>query len=316
MKQMNVVFMGTPAFVVPVLNVVNQICKEEKWKLTCVYTAPDKPKGRGQVLTASPVKERAQELGIEVLSPPKLTEAGTIAQFRRLEPTVVILAAFGLLLPPPFLFDPPFGAINIHPSLLPKYRGAAPVAGAILEGAMETGTSIIRMDEGLDTGPLLSQRKVALQGNETSEKLTRQLFSLGAEMLKELLPKLIREGVMEEPQNEKGASFYGRWSKKDGTINWQESAEIIERKVRAFDQWPGASTQWKGLKLEILEAQVSTQILSLKVGEVRLSNTEILVGTGAGSLALKVVKPEGKQGMSIKDFILSRKEFVNSTLPS
>ena len=312
MNSINVVFMGTPVFSIPVLDAVDQVCQGEGWTLRCVYTSPDKPKGRGRKLIASPVKERAQELGVEVLSPQKLTTAEAVDQFRGLEPSMVILAAYGLLLPPPFLFEPLFGAINIHPSLLPKYRGAAPVAGAILEGEAVTGTSVILMDEGLDTGALLGQREIALQGYEKAAALTHQLFSLGAEMLLEILPRWVKEGIKTEPQNEKNASFYGRWSKSDGLIKWEEPAEIIERKIRAFDPWPGAWTKWEGKKLEIVEAQVSSQVLQLQPGVIVQSEAEVVVGTGEGSLALTVVKPEGKHAMPIREFILGRKEFLRS----
>tara|TARA_A100001037_G_scaffold143269_1_gene129759 strand:- start:11295 stop:12245 length:951 start_codon:yes stop_codon:yes gene_type:complete len=316
MKPVNVVFMGTPIFAVPVLEAVAQICVEEEWVFSGVYSSPDKPKGRGRSLSASPVRERANELGLDVFTPPRLSTPEAIDQFRELNPSLIVLAAYGLLLPKEFLFEPKYGAINIHPSLLPRYRGAAPVAAAILEGVTVTGTSIILMDEGLDTGPLLSQKEYGLQGTEKAEALTFSLFSLGAEMLREILPKLVHEEVKPVPQGEVGASFWGRWVKEDGIIDWLEPGETIERKIRALDHWPGSWTYWNHIKMEIIEAHLSKDKLEVKPGEVIEVSGQILIGTGTQPLVIDKVKLAGKSTMPMKAFLLGHANIIGTTVPS
>ena len=285
------------------------------WAVVAAYTAPDAPKGRGRRPTPSPVRVRAEELGIPVMTPRRLTTDEEQARFREIDADLVVLAAYGLLLPGPFLFGPRHGAVNIHPSLLPRHRGAAPVAGGILAGDEQSGTSLIVMDEGLDTGPLLAQRSVALAGDERTSELTDRLFILGAAMLEERLPEYVEGRLTPSPQPSEGVTLTKRMAKADGDVDWTESALAIERKVRAYDPWPGTSTSWEGRRLALVEAALA-QGPGLGPGEVGSVGGETLVGTGEGALRLLRVKLEGRPETGVDEFVRGHGAFLGARLPS
>ena len=285
------------------------------WAVVAAYTAPDAPKGRGRRPTSSPVRVRAEELGIPVMTPRRLTTDEEQTRFREIDANLVVLAAYGLLLPGPFLFGPRHGAVNIHPSLLPRHRGAAPVAGAILAGDEQSGTSLVLMDEGLDTGPLLAQRSVALAGDERTSELTDRLFTLGAAMLEEMLPEYVEGRLAPSPQPSEGVTLTKRMAKADGDIDWTESALVIERKVRAYDPWPGTSTSWEGRRLAVVEAALA-QGRGLAPGEVGSVGGETLVGTGEGALRLLRVKLEGRPETGVDEFLRGHGTFLGARLPS
>ena len=307
--------MGSPATAAPVLDAVHRTATRQGWSVVAAYTAPDAPKGRGRKLTPSPVRVRAEELGIPVMTPQRLTTDEEQARFRGLDADLVVLAAYGLLLPAPFLFGPRHGAVNIHPSLLPRHRGAAPVAGAILAGDERSGTSLILMDEGLDTGPLLAQRSVELSGDERTSELTDRLFALGAAMLEEMLPEYVEGRLAPSPQPGEGVTLTKRMAKADGDIDWTESALAIERKVRAYDPWPGTSTSWGGRRLSVVEAALA-QGPGLAPGEVGSVGGETLVGTGEGALRLLRVKLEGRPETGVDEFLRGHGAFLGARLPS
>ena len=285
------------------------------WAVVAAYTAPDAPKGRGRRPTPSPVRVRAEELGIPVMTPRRLTTDEEQARFREIDADLVVLAAYGLLLPGPFLFGPRHGAVNIHPSQLPRHRGAAPVAGAILAGDEQSGTSLIVMDEGLDTGPLLAQRSVALAGDERTSELTDRLFTLGAAMLEEMLPEYVEGRLTPSPQPSEGVTLTKRMAKADGDIDWTESALAIERKARAYDPWPGTSTSWEGRRLAVIEAALAKGP-GLAPGEVGSVGGETLVGTGGGALRLLRVKLEGRPETGVDEFVRGHGAFLGARLPS
>ncbi len=285
------------------------------WAVVAAYTAQDAPKGRGRRPTPSPVRERAEELGIPVMTPRRLTTEEEQARFREIDADLVVLAAYGLLLPGPFLFGPRCGAVNIHPSLLPRHRGAAPVAGTILAGDEQSGTSLILMDEGLDTGPLLVQRSVALAGDERTSELTDRLFTLGAAMLEEMLPAYVEGRLAPSPQPSEGVTLTKRMAKADGDVDWTESALAIERKVRAYDPWPGTSTSWEGRRLAVVEAALAAGP-GLAPGEVGSVGGETLVGTGEGALRLLRVKLEGRPETGVDEFVRGHGAFLGARLPS
>ena len=316
MEPLRIVFMGTPQAVTPLLDVTAEVSAAQGGEVVAVYSAPDKPSGRGRRLTPSPVKRRAEELGIPVLTPSRLTLEEEQDRFRELRPGLVVLAAYGLLLPAPFLFEPPHGALNIHPSLLPRHRGAAPVVATILAGDQVTGTSLMVMDEGLDTGPVLAQRSIALEGRERTPALTEQLLALGADMLQDALPRYIEGSLTATPQPEEGVTRVPRMSKADGRIDWSESAEVIERRIRAYDPWPGTATSVGGLRLAITQAEVGPQTTSLEPGEVRQLAGAVVVGAGRGSLRLLRVKIEGRPEADIAEFVRGRPWFTTARLPS
>ncbi len=307
--------MGSPATVAPVLDAVYRTAIRQGWSVVAAYTAPDAPKGRGRKLAPSPVRVRAEELSIPVMTPRRLTTDEKQARFRALGADLVVLAAYGLLLPAPFLFGPRHGAVNIHPSLLPRHRGAAPVAGAILAGDERSGTSLILMDEGLDTGPLLAQRSVALSGDERTSELTDRLFALGAAMLEEMLPEYVEGRLAPSPQPSEGVTLTRRMAKADGDIDWTEPALSIERKVRAYDPWPGTSTSWGGRRLSVAEAALARGP-GLAPGEVGSVGGETLVGTGEGALRLLRVKLEGRPETGVDEFVRGHGAFLGARLPS
>lgn len=314
-SSVSIVFMGAPEPAVAVLDAVLRAARRESWTVAAVYTSPDRPSGRGRRLAPSPVRARADELGIPVLTPQRLAGPDEQARFRELGADLVILAAYGLLLPAPFLFEPRHGAVNVHPSLLPRYRGAAPVAGAILAGDNETGTSLIVMDEGLDTGPLLAQRSVPLTGAERTPELTARLFGLGGAMLEEKLPDYVAGRLKPVPQSAEGATLTRRMSKSDGDIDWREDAELIARKVRAYDPWPGTATVWEGRRLAIIAAE-PLRHEGLAPGQVASVGGRMLVGAGVGALQLLRVKLEGRPETGIDEFVRGHGAFLGAQLPS
>lgn len=306
MAPVQIVFMGTPQPAVAVLDAVVEVAAANGWAVVAAYTAPDKPEGRGRRLSSTPVRRRAEERGIAVCTPKRLTMPEELERFRALDADLVVLAAYGLLLPPPFLFEPRLGAVNVHPSLLPRHRGAAPVAAAILAGDTHTGVTIMAMNEGLDTGPLLASRSIPLVGNERPLPLTERLFALGGEMLAEMLPRLVAGEIVPVPQPDEGATYAPRMTKADGLIDWSEPAGLIECKVRAYDPWPGAAAVWEGRRLVITAAAVIPGGRSVAPGEVLRSGDAVLVGTGNGALQLLRVKMEGRAEMDVEEFLRGR----------
>jgi methionyl-tRNA formyltransferase len=304
MNGLRVVFMGSPAPVVPVLDALVAHANERGWTVPAVYAAPDRPAGRGRGLRAAPVAERARALGLEVLTPARLRGEEEQARFRALGADLVVLAAYGLLLPPVFLGPevaggPRHGALNIHPSLLPRWRGASPVAAAIRAGDRESGVCLMRMDAGLDTGPVLARERVPLTGTERTPQLTDRLFAIGAGLLTRSLDPYLAGTLVPAPQAEEGVTVCGRWRKEDGVLDWARPAAELERAVRAFDPWPGTFTTWRGQRLEVLEASVAGGAA---------------VGTGTGLLVLHRVKQEGKRALATQEFLRGQRAFIGARL--
>ncbi len=316
MEPVRVIFMGSPQPAVEILNTTVGIAAANGWGVVAAYTSEDKPSGRGRRVVPSAVRLRAEELGIAVLTPRRLTLPEEQERFRTLRADLVVVAAYGLLLPAPFLFEPAHGAVNVHPSLLPRHRGAAPVAAAILAGDSETGVTLMKMDEGLDSGPILASRGVPLLGGERTAPLTDRLFALGGELLAEVLPSYVDGGVAPSPQPDQGATYTPRMTKAEGLIDWSEPALLIERKVRAYDPWPGTAAVWDGKRLGITEAVVHVEEEALSVGEVGVRGEAVLVGTGQGVLRLLRVKMEGRPEMAIADYLRGRPAFASARLAS
>lgn len=305
--------MGSPETVIPILSSIERIAFESDGEIVAVYTAPDRKAGRGQRRLATPIKEYALARGLNVLTPIRLTNEEEEMRFAALGVDLVVLAAYGLLLPRPFLFKPRYGAINIHPSLLPRHRGASPVAGAILAGDATSGTTIMKMNEGLDTGDVLAIEKVSLEGTERTGKLTTELFALGARMLDHVLPAYLTGALAPRPQPSEGITLSNRFSKKDGWLNWEQPASELERRIRALDPWPGTATMYRGERLEILSGQVEAAG-GLKPGVVMVWGTEIAVGTGDGVLVLDKVQLAGRKPMTATDFVRGRPDFIGAIL--
>lgn len=303
--------MGTPDFSVPVLN---SLIKGSN--VIAVVTQPDKRVGRKQEITQSPVKKVALEHKIEVLQPEKIKgNAEFIKRVKDLNPDLIVVVAYGFILPQEILDISKYGVINIHASLLPKYRGASPIQSAILNGDKETGVTIMLIDDKMDTGPLLAQRTITINNNDNFERLHDKLAQLGATLLLEALPKYISGEIKPVAQKDSEATYCKILTKEDGKIDWHKSAEEIERQVRAFTPWPGAWTVWNNKSFKVIKAVVyastkpvlsEAEGLSMttgKVGEVFKINEGLSIACGKDALEILELQLEGKKPMSAKEFL-------------
>lgn len=311
---MRVVFMGTPDFVIPVLE---RLLSSEMADVVAIFTQPDKASGRGKANRMSPVKGYALERDLPVLQPASLRTEDTQQALEALAPDVVVVAAYGKLLPPKVLGTPRFGCINIHPSLLPKHRGPSPVVSAILEGDDVTGVTVMVMDEGMDTGPVVAQRQTRVGSEETAGELTYRLFQMGGQLLAEVLSAWVRGEITSTSQDDSQATVTRKIEKDDGEATWGSTAHELERRVRAFDPWPGLYTRWRGKIIKAVEAKAVLQEESfLDPGTVVSTEDGIAVVTGRGMLVLRSVQLEGRRPMPIEEFVRGQRDFVGSRLPS
>jgi methionyl-tRNA formyltransferase len=307
------IFMGTPDFAVPTLEKLAQA----EYELVGVYTQPDKPAGRGRKLESSPVKDWAAAHQLPIFQPRTLRAPEPQAELAALYPDVIVVAAYGLILPRAVLDLPPHGCINVHASLLPCYRGAAPIAAAILNGETRTGITIMQMDEGVDTGPMLMQSVLEIAPTDTTATLSARLARLGADLLGQALPHWLAGQLAAQPQPETGASFAPRLSKAAGCIDWMLPAVVIEQRIRAFDPWPGAFTTWRGQRLKINRASVALvtpSVVDCRPGQVVEWAGNIGVMTGAGVLELYEVQLAGKRVMGIAEFLCGHAACVGAQL--
>lgn len=313
---MRIVFMGAPEFGVPALEWL--IFSEHE--LVAVYTQPDKPAGRGRALGFPAVKRVALEHGLKVMQPTSFKEPAALDPLAQLRPDVIVVAGLGKILPKEVLAIPPFGCINLHPSLLPRHRGPSPVQGAILAGDEQTGVTMMLMEEGVDSGPILSQRQIAIEPQDTTESLTRKLAQIGAQLLEETLPLWLCGSITPEPQQHETATYTRLLSKGEGEVNWHLSALEIWRRVRAFYPWPGCYTRWQGKMLKILEAIPLPGGGDLEPGRVRAldpkEGASLGMETGEGLLGLVRVQLEGGRAMSAEDFLHGQRKLVGAILPS
>lgn len=305
-----IVFFGTPDISVPVLSAL----VKKKYAVVGVVTQPSKPAGRSRVLLSSPVREAAEIHGLAVSAPVALSH-DFLRAFKRLRPDLAVVAAYGLIIPRKFLDVPRFGFVNIHPSLLPKYRGASPIQAVLLSGDKETGVTVMKMDEKMDHGPLLAQKKTKLSGAETYEELGTRLFDLGAELLTEILPRYLSGEIVPLEQDHAKATVTRLIKKQDGKIDWRFPAERIERMVRAYMPWPGAYTFWQGARLMILKSSVFDRNEKNNTpGKVMQKHGTVVVACGCGQLAVERVKLAGNKEMPIKDFVRGHKSFLGAVL--
>ncbi|MER3399130.1 MAG: methionyl-tRNA formyltransferase [Chloroflexota bacterium] len=310
---MRVVFMGTPEFALPTLKGLH----DGGYRLVGVFTRPDKPAGRGRQPTPSPVKELALRLGLPVYQPATLRRPAAVELLRSLEPEVVVVAAYGLILPREVLAVPPHGCLNVHPSLLPRWRGPSPIPFAILAGDEFTGVTVMLMDEGMDTGPILARSEpVPIGPEDTTATLTPKLAEVGARLLLGTLPKWVAGQIIPEPQDDSQATYSRLLKKEDGVIDWGRSAEEIWRQVRAFDPWPGAFTWWEGKLLKILACQPLPGSSLAPPGTVVGLDGGAAVQTGSGLLKLERVQLEGRRAVGIGEFLRGYPRFIGSRLPS
>lgn len=317
---MRVVFMGTPGFAVAPL----ERLVAEGHDVAAVYTQPDRAAGRGRMVAASPVKLAALSLDLPVVQPDRLTEAGAGPQISGLRPDVVVVAAYGQLVPPAVLDVPVFGCVNIHPSLLPRYRGASPVPAAILNGDTFSGVSIMLLDQGWDTGPVLTRAQIPVADDDTTGSLTEKLSRIGADVLLDVLARLGRREVTPKPQNEACASYSSAIHKEAGEIDWSLPAVDVWRRVRAFQPWPGCYTRWRGRLLKVLravplppeEAPGGDGVRAGTVVGVSWPGVGFGVVTGDGVLGVARVQAEGKRPVAAADFLRGQRVGRGEVLPS
>jgi methionyl-tRNA formyltransferase len=305
-----VVFMGTPEFAVPVLEAL-----ADAHQVVGVVTQPDRPGGRGRQLAPSPVKQVALERGLPLSQPQSLRTPEAVAQVAAWEPEVTVVAAFGQILRPDMLDLPPHGCLNVHASLLPRWRGAAPVPAAILAGDEVTGATIMQMDAGLDTGPILARREEPIRPDDTRATLEERLARLGAALLVETLPPYLAGDLLPQPQPEEGMTYAGQLRKQDGLLDWSTPAVELDRRVRAFNPWPGAFTTWRGRRLKVLRAApLPGWRGDAPPGTVFALADGVAVATGAGALRLEEVQLAGKRRMAISTFLCGQRGCVGSQL--
>jgi methionyl-tRNA formyltransferase len=317
---MRLIFMGTPEFAVPALARLLSAGHE----VAAVFTQPDKPVGRGKQLHAPPVKSFALEQGIAVHQPAKLkTNEEVRAVFEAIEPDACIVAAYGKILPEWLLKIPRLGCINVHASLLPKYRGAAPINWAIANGESETGVTIMQMDIGMDTGAMLARRATKIDPYETAAELTARLSQIGAELLSESLPQIESGALMPEPQNENEATYAPILRREDGLIDWRMSAAEIANRVRAFQPWPTAFTRFRGGRLIFWRARALSMDENLAAFNHELEPAKIAATdktgllvccAGATLLHLEEVQLEGKRRVPARDFLNGSRLGVGDSL--
>lgn len=299
---MKVVYMGTPDFAVGALEAIIKAGHE----VTAVVTQPDKAKGRSDKLIPSPVKACALEHGIPVLTPVKIKEPEAIAELQQYPADIFVVAAFGQILSEEILQMPKFGCVNIHASLLPKYRGAAPIQWSIIDGEKETGVTIMQMDKGLDTGDILFQQIVPIEDTDTGESLFDKLALAGANLIVESLSKIEKGEVNPIKQDESLSNYAKMLSKATGKIDWTKSADAIEHLVRGLNSWPSAYTSMDGKQLKIWASHVVEGVKGTPGQVVEVYKDAIVVATGDEGLALTEIQLEGKKRMSVESFLLGR----------
>ncbi len=293
------VFMGSPEFALPSLKALSH-----QYSIVGVVTQPDRPAGRGRQLTPPPVKLAAMELDLPFIQPASLRHPEALEQIRRWRPQLIVVAAFGQILRKEVLTLPEFGCLNVHASLLPRWRGAAPVQAAILHGDAQSGVTIMKMDEGVDTGAILSQRAIPIALHETGGSLSEKLAILGAQLLIETLPAYLRGELQPVPQDHSQATLAPMLSKKDGALDFRESAALLERKVRAFYPWPGTYFEMEGMLLKVHRASaLIPSPIRGAIGTRCVHEQTPAVICSDGLLLLEVVQPPGKKAMPGKAFL-------------
>ncbi len=322
---LRIIYMGTPQFAVPALEALIKgaapgATLPEGYEIACVITRVDKPVGRGKHIVYSPVKQTALEHGLPVWQPGSLKRTENIEALAAYHADLYIVAAFGQILPQAVLDQPRYGTLNIHASLLPRYRGVSPISEAILQGDAETGVTIMLLDAGVDTGPMLHKRSIPIAPDDTTGSLTAKLAELGAQALLETLPRWVAGEITPEPQDERLATHTHMLRKEDGLIDWQRPAAVLARMTRAYTPWPGTYTTWRGKTLKILSAHAldAAPAASLAVGTVgkrEVAAQEVLeVVTGSGLLLVERLQLEGRKALSAAEFLRGYPQIVGDKL--
>jgi methionyl-tRNA formyltransferase len=305
-RSADIIFAGSPEFAIPSLRSL----VESRHTVLAVLTQPDRPAGRGRALRPSPVKAYANQQGLQILQPDSLAAGAIQRRLREMKPDLMVIVAYGLLLPVSVLEIPRAGCVNVHASLLPRWRGASPIQAAILAGDHRTGISIMRMEEGLDTGPVYATKEIAIADSATAAQLDGRLAEVGARLLIDTLPGILDASAAAELQRDDEATYAGRINKADALIDWSMSAVEIDRRIRAYNPWPVAFTTLDGLRMRCWAAEPVTAPVDApdvyamtEYGRVRaVSDAGIEVQTGEGVLRITELQMPGKQKMRAKDF--------------
>lgn len=310
-QNLRIVFMGTPDFAVPALRML----VEEKYPVVAVVTQPDRPKGRKRQLHPPPVKLVAEEYGIPVLQPEKVRNPEELDKVLSLKPDLIITAAFGQILPKELLESPKYGCINLHASLLPKYRGGAPIHHAIMNGEKETGVTLMYMVEALDAGDMIAKRSIPIERDDHVGSMFEKLAKLAADLLKDTLPAFLRGEIKAVPQQEAEATFARNIKREDEKLDWSRTAEELYNHVRGLAPFPVAFTYWRGQPFKIWWAEPVQENTTEAPGTVvRVSEKGIAVQTGDGLLLLKEVQPAGKRRLPVADFVHGKQMRIGDRL--
>ena len=299
-----IVFMGSPDFALPLLSALAR-----SYQVVGVVTQPDRASGRGRELKSPPVKTLALELNIPVMQPEKLRLPEPMEQLRAWAPDLIVVAAFGQILKKDVLDLPRYGCINVHASLLPRWRGAAPINAAILAGDEETGVTIMQMDVGLDTGPMLAMKSIRINPDHTAGSVLQALSTLGADLLIETLPEYISGKLTAQPQPTEGATYAPMLKKEDGLLDFTHSAIELERRVRAMNPWPGAWFEWNGNPLKVMRASTVSAENRLVNGSRFTVEGRPAVQSAEGALVLEEIQPAGKKIMPGKSFLAGARDW-------
>ncbi len=308
---MKLVYMGTPNFAVPPLRALMAAGHE----IAAVVTRADKPAGRGRGISPPPVKLAALEMGRSVYQPARIRQPEAVEKLRVLGPDIIVVAAYGQILPKEILSLPKYGCVNIHASLLPAYRGAAPINWAIINGEKQTGVTIMQMDEGMDTGPILMQEALAIEPEDTAGSLAERLSALGARLIVEALGLIQSGGIAPTQQDHSKATFAPLLKKEDGLIDWGRSADEIHNRARGLSPWPGAYTYLDGRMIKILETEPAQG--QAMPGHIVQADKDLIVGAGSGLIRILRLQPEAKRPMTALEFLrghrnISGKFFVSA----
>lgn len=316
-RALRVVYMGTPEFAVPALKAL----LESRHQVVGVVTNPDKPVGRGNKMQGSPVKQAALEAGVEVFQPKSLRKPESLAQLQAWAPDLIVVAAYGKILPPSVLALPELGCLNIHASILPKYRGAAPINWAIVRGESVSGVTIMQMEEGLDTGPMLLEQTVSIEPADTAQQLHDKLYVLGGPLLLEAIDGLLDGSLQPRPQDDSVATWAPMLKREDGEVDWSLSAQQLHDKIRGFYPWPGAYTYWhpdgqdQAQQIKLHQCQVAQELpaelteallAEAQPGQILYASStkaQLLVACGQGVLSCLVLQAPGRRALPVRDFL-------------
>jgi len=305
---LKIIFAGTPDFAVPALQA---LCDKE-YEVVAVLTQPDRPSGRGLKLHPSPIKLKANELGIPVFQPSELKSKASYESLAAIDFNVMIVAAYGLIIPQAILDLPSFGCFNIHASLLPRWRGAAPIHRAILMGDEVTGVTIMRVVQKLDAGDMIKKTEIQISEKDTTEQLTKTLAVSGAHLMTEVMDELMSKGSLQSiAQDEASVTYAEKVTKEESTINWQDTSLVIARKIRAFNSFPVAQTEYREVVCKIWDAEISLETSQeAKVGQIIKLDEFIHVKCGTGVLSVKELQMPGGKRLQSKEFILGHRPIL------